>query len=155
MTDSSLASVASENHDHDHGHDENGHDDHDHEEDGHEGHAHGDQDHDANDQPDSFGDALKAIDSMGGKITDAFANGAPDDAHHELHAIGHLIERLPMLAKKADLPSEQQSMVQNAAEALMDAFGELDGTLHGGDEVDVDQISKAISTQMDQLQGLQ
>ncbi|MEO9592448.1 hypothetical protein [Rhodopirellula bahusiensis] len=97
---------------------------------------------------------MEQIEEMGGKITTAFASGKPNDAHGELHEIGHLIECLPELAKKADLSSEQQEAVSEATEALMNAFGELDNTLHGGEEVDVDIVSEKISTQLKTLQPM-
>jgi len=135
--DESSQSSATEEHDHDH-------DDHDHDE-----HGHGEDGH-----PESLDQAAGQIKEMGGKITTAFANGTPDDAHDELHEIGHVIECLPELAKKANLSGEQEKSVSEITESLMDAFGELDGTLHGGEEVNVDEISKKISTQIEKLQPM-
>jgi hypothetical protein len=45
---------------------------------------------------------------------------------------------LPELADKADFTEPKQEKVGEITEALMDAFEELDGTLHGGGEVDVE-----------------
>ncbi|MEM1224176.1 MAG: hypothetical protein AAGJ40_00675 [Planctomycetota bacterium] len=140
--------LASENHDHSQGHD---HDDHDHGEHAHDSHGH---DHDAKDKPNSLRDAASKIESMGDKIIAAFADETPNDAHEELHDIGHLIESLPVLATKVDLPDEQQAEVRDSTGALMDAFGELDASLHGGDEVDVDQVSAKISTELEKLQEM-
>ncbi|MEM6777098.1 MAG: hypothetical protein AAF670_05545 [Planctomycetota bacterium] len=137
--------LTAEKHDHSHEHG------HDHSEHAHDSHEH---DHDAEGQPNSLGDAARKIASMGTKITAAFAGETPDEAHEELHDIGHLIETLPGLATKADLPEEQQAAVRDSMEALMDAFGELDATLHGGDEVDVDQVSEKISTELEKLREL-
>lgn len=127
------------------------HDDHDHEEHGHDDHEHG---HGEDGHPESLDQAVGQIKEMGGKITTAFANGTPDDAHDELHEIGHVIECLPELAKKANLSGEQKKSVAEITESLMDAFGELDGTLHGGKEVNVDEISKKISAQIEKLQPM-
>jgi len=145
--DESSQSSATEEHDHDH--DDHDHDDHDHDDHDHDEHGHGEDGH-----PESLDQAVGQIKEMGGKITTAFANGTPDDAHDELHEIGHVIECLPELAKKANLSGEQENTVGEITESLMDAFGELDGTLHGGEEVNVDEISKKISTQIEKLQPM-
>ncbi|TWU62498.1 hypothetical protein V7x_42330 [Crateriforma conspicua] len=117
--------------------------------DDHDGH-----DHDGHDQPESLGEAVEHIQEMGETIITAFESGDAEAAHHELHEIGHAIECLPGLAQKADLTSEQKDAINNATEALMDAFGELDGTLHGGDDVEIDDISKQISDQIEKLKSM-
>lgn len=124
-------------------------DDHDHGDHDHDGHDHGEGGH-----PETLAEAVGQINDMGSKITAAFAKGDPDDAHDELHEIGHVIECLPELAKKAGLPEPKQQKVSEATETLMDAFGELDGTLHGGGEVDVEKISTTVSEQIEGLQGM-
>lgn len=150
VSDSSSQSSAVEDHDHDdHGHDDHDHDHGQHGHDDHDGH-----DHEESGQPDSFAEAISQINDMGSKITAAFAKGEPDDAHDELHDIGHMIESLPELAKKAGLPETKQKKVGEATEALMDAFGKLDGTLHGGEKVDVEKISTTISAQIEELQAM-
>ncbi|MFG0264689.1 MAG: hypothetical protein ACF8AM_05975 [Rhodopirellula sp. JB055] len=138
-SDSSSANSSAEDHGHDHA-------DHD-----HEGHDH---DHGESGHPESFAEAIEQINDMGNKITSAFAEGEPDNAHGELHDIGHLIESLPDLAKKAGLPEPKLEKVGEVTETLMDAFGELDHTLHGGEKADVEKISSTISTQMEELQGM-
>lgn len=140
VSDSSSQSTAVELHDHD------DHDGHDHDHDGH--------DHEESGQPESFAEAIGQISDMGSKIRAAFAKGEPGDAHDELHDIGHMIESLPELAKKAGLPETKQKKVGEVTEALMDAFGELDGTLHGGEKVDVEEISTTISAQIEGLQAM-
>ncbi len=144
-SNSSSQSSAVEDHDHDghdHDHKDHGHDDHD-------GHGHKESG-----QPESFAEAVGQINALGSKITAAFAKGEPDDAHDELHDIGHVIECLPELAKKAGLPEPKQKKVSEVTEMLMDAFGELDGTLHGGEKVDVEKISTTVSEQIEELQGM-
>ncbi|MEM6364741.1 MAG: hypothetical protein AAF745_09960 [Planctomycetota bacterium] len=116
------------------------------ESDNHEGHDHGE-----GGAPESLGEAVNEIRAMGAAITSAFARGKPDDAHHELHEIGHLIESLPELAAKSGLPESKQTTVKTVTEALMVAFGKLDGTLHGGDDVNVDEISQTISEQLQKV----
>lgn len=142
-SDPASQSSSAESHDHDgHDHDGHGHDD-------HAGHDHGESGH-----PESFAEAIDLIKDTGSKITSAFAQGEPEDAHGELHEIGHLIESLPGLAKKAGLPEPKLEKVGEVTETLMDAFGELDHTLHGGEKADVEKISKTISAQIEELQGM-
>jgi hypothetical protein len=114
----------------------------------------GDHEHDESEHPQSFSEAVEQIKERGSRITDAFASGEPDSAHDDLHGIGHVIESLPELAKKAGLSAEEQDTVQQVTEALMDAFGELDGTLHGGEAVEVEEVSKNISAQIEKLESM-
>jgi hypothetical protein len=136
---------AAEDHDHDHEHD----DEHDHDHADHDGHDHG-----SSEAPQSFDEAVAYIEKSGGAITEAFASGEPESAHDELHDIGHVIESLPELAKQAGLTDEQLDAVETATESLLDAFGELDGTLHGGEAVEVADLSQQISAQVDSLRAL-
>ncbi|MEM9644670.1 MAG: hypothetical protein AAF989_06735 [Planctomycetota bacterium] len=116
---------------------------------GHEGH-----DHDESAHPHSLSATVEHIKDEGGKITSAFASGKPQNAHHELHAIGGVIQSLPGLATKAGLSSEQQDSVAEITESLLDAFGKLDGTLHGGGDVEVDDIKTEISAQLEKLEKM-
>jgi len=63
-----------------------------------------DHDHGGEKHPESLAEAIDAIAKSGKRILDAFKSGNPDDAHDELHDIGHLIESLPALG--ADPRSE-------------------------------------------------
>lgn len=119
--------------------------------DDHDGHGH---DHGDGGHPETLGQAVDQIQEMGDKITTAFAGGTPDDAHGELHSIGHLIESLPELAKKESVSEEQQASVVAATEVLMEAFGKFDDTLHGGEEANVEELSKEISAELEKLRTL-
>ena len=154
--DSSELSIvdapAQGSHTEDHG--DHDHDAHDHDAHDHDAHDHDAHDHDANDRPESFTKAVEYIKTTGNKVTGAFTSGNPDDVHHELHEIGHVVESLPELAKKSGLSSEQQDKVRELTESLMEAFGQLDGTLHGGEAVEANELSKKISTQTAELQSM-
>jgi hypothetical protein len=90
---------------------------------------------------------------MKSEICKAFADGTPDDAHDALHEVGHSLEELPGLAaKEGDLTAEQLSAVETAVEALFDGFGELDGTLHGGGEVDIKELEEKLSQALEKLE---
>jgi len=144
--DSSSQDSHSEGHDHD-GHDHDGHGEHAGHD--HEGHHEEEAGHER-----SLSETVQQIKESGDKIIDAFSSGNPDSAHHDLHEIGHVIESLPELAKKSDFTSAQQDSIREITEGLMDAFGELDGTLHGGDSVQVSDISKTVSEHMEKLQAM-
>ena len=89
---------------------------------------------------------LSNIEAMKSKICKAFADGTPEDAHDELHDVGHSLEKLPELAAaKSNLSAEQLASVNTSVEALFDNFGKLDDTLHGGAEIDIKELDKKLS----------
>lgn len=124
----------------------------------HHDHAHHDHDGDASesdhghgDHAETISDSVDQLEEMAKAITAAFAKGSPADAHDELHEIGHLIESLPELAKEEQLPAQSQTKVSEICETLMDAFGELDGVFHGGEEPDVASLSAQINKGIESL----
>ncbi|HBE68086.1 MAG TPA: hypothetical protein DDW52_08045 [Planctomycetaceae bacterium] len=137
-----------DSHDHADGHSEAEHADGDH--DGHSEHdGHGDGDH-----PQNVQEAVAKLTKMKDTICKAFADGTPNDAHHELHEVGHILEDLPAMAgKQLSLSEDAMGKLDAAVEALFDGFGELDGVFHGGDEseVDAEAISKELTDAIEQL----
>ncbi len=114
--------------------------------DGHADHA------DVHQEPADFSSALAEVESMKTSICEAFANGTPDDAHDALHKIGHSLEHLPELAAKGgELSEEQLAKVGTSVEALFDGFAKLDDTLHGGAEVDVEELEKELNQALSDL----
>lgn len=91
-----------------------------------DGHAHGDHGH-ATD----FGGGIEELEELSGKIGTAMAKGDADTAHDPLHEVGHVLEALPELAKKAGLSDEDQKAVNGAVATLMDSYGEVDAGMHG------------------------
>ena len=71
--------------------------------------------------------------SLRNVIRDGFAADDVDAAHGPLHDVGSVLEKLPELAKKQGLGEDDLNSVNAATEALFDAFGAVDKTLHGGD----------------------
>ncbi|MEM8736246.1 MAG: hypothetical protein AAGG44_18595 [Planctomycetota bacterium] len=160
-TESDSTAHAEHDHDEHAGHDHDAHAGHDH--DGHAGHDHDDHaghDHDGHadhddDAPESFAEALTSITSMKSNICKAFANKTPDDAHDELHEVGHLLEEMPSLAAKVEgISKEQLAKVEAAVEELFDGFSELDGTLHGGADVDVAALEKQLTDAIGALEAV-
>lgn len=108
------------------------------------------------DSPASFDEALELVQSMKTEICEAFKNETPDDAHGQLHEIGHLLEDLPTLAVKGkELSPEEISQVEQAVEALYDGFGKLDSSLHHkGEEVDVGEVDELLADALDRLKAV-
>ena len=117
-----------------------------------------DHEHDAGhaheEHAETFAEAVAAIEKQGAMIIGAFSDGKPEDAHDALHEIGHLIEELPELATKEKFDSELKKQVNEAKEKLMDAFGELDDTLHGGEAKNVDDVKLEVERSMKSLKSI-
>lgn len=99
-----------------------------------------------------FKEVLQSVETMKTAICKAFADGTPEDAHNLLHDVGHSLEKLPELAaEQGGLTADQLSAVNTAVEELFDGFGQLDDTLHGGDEVDIDELDKKLTQALSHL----
>lgn len=89
-------------------------------------------DHEAHDHgPASLTDALAELTSMRNNIRDSFAKNNQDAAHGPLHEVGAILEAIPELAKKEKASAANQAAIETAVNALMDAFGNVDKTMHG------------------------
>ncbi|MEZ6127462.1 MAG: hypothetical protein R3C59_02110 [Planctomycetaceae bacterium] len=81
----------------------------------------------------SFVNAVKQIIRQRDTIRDGFASGDIDAAHGPLHEVGHTLLSLVELAGKEDLSDSDQQSIKTSVDTLMDAFGAVDATLHGGE----------------------
>jgi hypothetical protein len=115
-------------HDHDHDH----------------GHEHG---------PESLQDALKELTSLRDTMRDAFAAKNDDAAHDPLHEVGHVLEAFPDLGRKEKVPAENQTAIETAVNTLMDAFGDVDKTMHGQEGSSYSEVSEKIDTAMAALKA--
>ena len=100
--------------------------------------------------PNSYADAVANIEKYQGIVKAAFDKNQIDDAHDALHDIGHSIESVGTLASKEGFADADLAAAKKSSESLLDAFGAIDETLHGGKgknygEVS-DQIDEAIAT---------
>lgn len=91
------------------------------------GHDHAEHDH----GPESLKDALAELTSLRNTIRDSFAKNDQDAAHGPLHEVGAILEAIPELAKKESVSAENQAAIETAVKTLMDAFGNVDKTMHG------------------------
>jgi len=110
--------------------------------------------------PETFEEAAQQIGEMGEEILGAFEGGTPDAAHGALHEIGHVIDSLPKLAAQTSMDEEATRTIDDATEKLMNAFGALDGALHGEDLKSVEEIreefdwsKKQLDWALDQING--
>ena len=125
-----------------HGHDEHArpHDDHDHDHD--QSHAPGKPSVD-------FPGAVAEVVRLDDTIRKAFAEQDTAAADEPIHAIGHLLEQLPELAK-AHGSGVDVAAVKKSSGLLFEAYLRIDGKLHGGDGSDYDteapEIARELST---------
>ena len=100
------------------------------------------------DAPKTFSSVVSELVEMKNVIRDAFAANDPDKAHGPLHEVGHAIGELSGLAAKANLSADQMNSLKSACDTLMDAFGEIDKTFHGGEGKTYDEVASDIHTSM-------
>ena len=131
--------------DHDHAdHDHEDHADHDHE-------GHGDHDHGSA----SFSDNLAALKKDYVAIKTAFEKDSPEDAHDALHEVGHVLEAMEQaLAKESSEVPVDKAAAGPVLQTLFEAFGKLDGTMHGEEGVDIDATLAQLTTAMTQLKEM-
>ena len=89
--------------------------------------------------------AITQLMAIHARIETAFTEGDPEDAHHDLHDVGRLIDHLPVLAKELDFPQDDYQQVADASEALFADYGKLDTHFHGKD-VKYADLEESINT---------
>ncbi|MFN9639388.1 MAG: hypothetical protein ACK56W_05135 [Pirellula sp.] len=123
----------------------------------HDGHDHG-HDHDHKETAASPADALKSTLEKAiaatQKIFAAGVGGKVEDAHDELHDIGHFLESLPELAKKAALDTSSQEVMNKAAKSLFEVMGKIDELLHDGKEVKFDEFKSDMDAGLSELKKI-
>ena len=116
-----------------------------------DGHADGDE----HDHPETLDDGLHEVMEMVAKITGAFENEKPDDAHGPLHDIGHLLEDVEGLVDKSDLSDDSKTAAKGAISSLFESFGAIDDKIHNAEGgKDYADVSEAITKAMETLDGL-
>ena len=96
----------------------------------------------------SLQEAVAGIVALRDQIRDGFASDDLDAAHGPLHDIGDLLTQLQQISKGSELTKEQVNSLSVATDQLLDAFGAVDKTFHGGDgstyEEEAETIDAAI-----------
>lgn len=102
----------------------------------------------ASDSQPSLNEAVAKIIELRNQIRDGFAAEDVDAAHGPLHEVGDVLTSLEQISGNSELTDEQQATLSTATEDLLDAFGAVDKTLHGGDgstyEEEAQKIDSAI-----------
>lgn len=111
-----------------------------------DGHDHGDHKH-----PETLAEAVTQLEEYKTTIKTAFEGGKPEDAHGALHDIGHLLESIPGLAAKN--AEGDADAVKAAVEDLFDAFGALDETMHGGEDIKYETVAEKIDAAVAVIKG--
>ena len=115
-------------------------------------HTHGEHSH-SDEKKETYASPAAELHAVIGKtiaatqtIADAASKGTPDDAHDQLHDIGHLLDSLPKIGKAASLDAELQGTLEKTTESLFDAMLKIDGSLHDSSkELKYDDIKDAMS----------
>lgn len=111
-------------------------------------HGH-DHDHDV---PETYADAVKEIKEMREAVAKAEEGGDLNAAHDPLHEVGHVLEEVVPLAKKASIGDAEMEAIKKAVDELYDGFGAVDAKLHNDEKnaktfAEVkDSIDNAIAT---------
>lgn len=107
-------------------------------------------------KPETYSAAIDKLSQLTEEVCTAFKNETPEDAHESLHSVGHLLESLPALAsKQMTLPEASMAELNASVETMFDAFTELDGTLHGGEAVDIAIIEEKLTQSLQKLKSFQ
>lgn len=105
-------------------------------------HDHDESHHES--QGDSLEAAISQVTSLRNTIRDSFAIDDVDTAHGPLHEVGDALLLIPELAKKQGVSAESQSAIEAEVNTLMDAFGNVDKTLHGQEGSTYEEESETI-----------
>jgi hypothetical protein len=119
-------------------------------------HAEGDQDdHQDPDAPQTYAEGVAALKESYQTIQDAFAAGDAEKAHGPLHEVGDLLTALPKLAQSAGMNQEQVQSVEEASNAMFEAYGQVDSAMHHGEEPDYAAVADTLDQHMATLEQLQ
>ena len=135
-------------------HDDLEHGEHSHEGHEHEGHdhAHGEHAHgEHGEAAKTYAEAVEKVEAARDTIRDSLAAGDKDKADGALHALGHVLERIPELAKEAALSAEHQEAAKKDADELFDLFGKLDEQIHGDLEITYATFAEKIDAAVTRL----
>lgn len=97
------------------------------------------------DGPETYAEGLEELTKQHAMIKEAFETDKHDYAHDPLHEVGHILEALPQLAAKdASLTPADTDAIKQAVDQLFEAFGTLDETFHGGEDIVYSEVEEKI-----------
>lgn len=103
--------------------------------------------------PETLAEAITELDELHAAISKAFSTKNPDDAHDPLHDIGDVLNEIVDFAKAENLPEDRLAAIESAVKALLDSYGELDKTMHGGEGKTWEEISGPIDESLKNLKA--
>ena len=101
----------------------------------------------------TLAEALTELDELHGAISKAFSANTPDDAHDPLHDMGDVLNEVVELAKTEKLPEDRLAAIETSVKALLDGYGELDKTMHGGEGKTWEEVSGPINESLTNLKA--
>lgn len=108
--------------------------DHDHD------HAHADHDHAA---PASLADGIAKLESLSKELAATMSDEA-------VHGLGHLLEEVRELGKKAELSEDAGAVLTKALDELEECFGKVDEAFHSGDAAaDPKQVLESVKERIE------
>jgi hypothetical protein len=124
------------------------HDDHDHAGHDHAGHDHGSHDGDkaeampadegddhGHHHPETLAELVGELDKLVAVVKEGMEANVREKADAPVHELGHFLGDVEGLAKEAKLPTEVETAVIAASEALFTAFDKIDVAIHGADDL--------------------
>jgi hypothetical protein len=101
----------------------------------------------------TLAEAVTELDELHGAISKAFSANTPDDAHDPLHDTGDVLNEVVELAKTEKLPEDRLAAIETSVKALLDGYGELDKTMHGGEGKTWEEVSGPINESLKNLKA--
>jgi hypothetical protein len=128
------------------------HDDHDDHE--HEGHEHEHAEH-GHHHAETYAEAVEELEGLRDTLRDSLKAGDREKGDAAVHEIGHVLDNLEGLAKRAELSAEKQVDVKKDVEALFVHFDKIDEAFHASDdqEVPYDEHAEDIDAAIERLHG--
>lgn len=92
----------------------------------------------------TYPEAVAELDGMRAAIETAFAANDLTGADGPIHEVGHVLEELVAMAKKAELGDEAVTAIEGAVETLFDSFTAVDEKIHGGEGKDYSDVKAEV-----------
>lgn len=102
-----------------------------------------------------FAQSVTKLKTYSDNILKAAGAGKLEDAHDDLHEIGHVLESLEGSVDKLKLPEDKLAGAKKAISTLFDSFSSIDETMHDESKsVDVNTLKPTIESALGDLLGI-
>jgi hypothetical protein len=106
------------------------------------------------DMPANFAVAVADLKEHYQQIKQAFEQGDDGKADEPLHRVGHLLEHLPELARKAELPSDDLEAIEAAAEKMFEAYATVHEPVHNNQPADYAAVADSLDEAMASIEAV-